>query len=62
MGRTIVISKMNNDYVNNDYDGDYKSKEEFYDSVERHSEIVFEWKDNRTKYVLWTENAGGFSM
>ena len=36
---------MNNDYVNNDYDGDYKSKEEFYDSVERHSEIVFEWKD-----------------
>lgn len=39
------VSKMNNDYVNNDYDGDYKSKEEFYDSVERHSEIVFEWKD-----------------
>ena len=36
---------MNNEYVNNDYDGDYKSKEEFYDSVERHSEIVFEWKD-----------------
>ena len=34
-----------NEYVNNDYDGDYKSKEEFYDSVERHSEIVFEWKD-----------------
>ena len=31
--------------MNNDYDGDYKSKEEFYDSVERHSEIVFEWKD-----------------
>lgn len=25
---TIVISKMNNDYGNNDYDGDYKSKEE----------------------------------
>ena len=39
------VNKMNNDYVNNDYDGDYKSKEEFYDSVERHSEIVFEWKD-----------------
>lgn len=36
---------MNNDYVNNDYDGDYKSKEEFYDSVDHHSEIVFEWKD-----------------
>ena len=39
------VSEMNNNYINNDYDGDYKSKEEFYDSVERHSEIVFEWKD-----------------
>ena len=36
---------MNKDYVNNDYDGDYKSMEEFYYSVDHHSEIVFEWKD-----------------
>ena len=31
--------------MNNDYNRDYKSKEEFYASVSRYSEIVFEWKN-----------------
>ena len=48
--------------MNNDYDGDYKSKEEFYDSVERHSEIVFEWKDKSYEICSMDGNAGGFSM
>lgn len=45
---------MNNNYINNDYDGDYKSKEEFYDSVKRHSEIIFEWKNH--EYCIFKQN------
>lgn len=54
---------MNKDYANNDYDGDYKNKEEFYYSVDHHSGIVFEWKDKSYEICsmdgkrLWFFNA-----
>lgn len=45
---------MNKDYVNNDYNGDFKSKEEFESVIGRGCELGFEWKGH--EYCIFRQN------